>query len=352
MNRINKIDVHAIPVGQGGTRALVAAARMAHKNSWSNHAFYPNEVGGVDYIDVSAARRVHEFVSTNRLGTFLYNAFFAAARGAASQDHQFAQWAQVVSAQGNPVILCHEYLAEALVSADSKQPKILLTLNLELKPGERNIKDLDGIIVRSERAKEDLLMRGYLDEQIHVGTLVDSDISANRIYDFKRRAARLSLCQYMRDSKDLRRLFSDIAPSNVSSDVAYLREDYRGRFTVALITSASGHNPNPIKEVIRSFQEPLESGLVNLVLIGGQNHTNAPMNVAYAEAIRLGITPKKTKAYSPDLEGFQIVYNTDTKELVDSSFKLIRRAEVVLLTRATDIIGATVVAAAPSFVGT
>lgn len=349
MNSMDNLQVFAREIGHGGTRAAIAAARLFHGKYWQGHALYPHEINGVNETD-GAARLAHQFISTYPLATTVYNAFFNSIRKVGSDSPKFSEWAQKVSAQGNPVILCHETLAEALINAGSKQPKFLLTLNIDLKPGEI-IGGLDGIIVRSGHSKRILLKRGYSDEQVHVGTLVDPDLVATRDYDFGRRAARLELCQYMQTLSDLRWLQGDHIPKTVPLGISALREEYRGSFTGAWVTSGSGNYQDPTKEIIRSFKEPLASGFVNLVLIGGQDHKNSPMHVAYGESRRLGLKPIQTDEYSPHASGFQIVYSPNTKKLVSSSLQLISNSEVVLLPSATDIMGTTEAACVPAYIG-
>ena len=340
MDKTNNLEIFAREVGHGSTRAAVSFGKLFYGDSWPSHVFYDHDVSGVNVDNV--AKLAHSVISTNELATKLYNipGFFRFVRSM-PLGSDLKKWTESVSRECNPVILCHESLVHALSSVGSPQPKFLYTLNVILKPGEQNLSGLDGIIVRSQQAKQNLLGRGHSDEKIHVATLVDPDIVNNRDYDFQRRSARLELCQQMKQMQDLRLLQDD----------SVLEERHRGRFTVALITSGSGHYSRQIREIIQSFHLPLSMNLVNLVLVGGYDIPNSPMKVVLDETRRLGLKTVVTEEYAREVEGLQIVYNRNTKRLVDSSFKVIRNADVVLLTSSTDIMGVTDAAACPKYVG-
>ena len=336
---IGKVRIQAKEVGHGSTRAARALSSLLHGDSWSGHLDYDHEISGVN-VD-KFYRWAHQLISTHEMATWLYNQplFFELARRIPN-SHGFTKWAESFAEINDPVILCHESLAHALSRIESKQTRFLYTLNIVLKPGERDVRGLDGIIVRSEHSRAELIKSRFPDEKIHVGTVVDPDIVSNRDEDFQRRAARLELVQNIAKMSDLKWLTSDS-----------LGKDYKGMFTIALITSGAGHYPYQIREVIQSFREPLARELVNLVLIGGYDHPKSPMRVAEKEALRLGLKPEFASKYSQNINGFQIVYTPNTRELVSSSVQLIRRADVVLLTSATDILGTTEAAACPTFVG-
>jgi hypothetical protein len=344
----SNIEVFAREVGHGGTRAAIALGKLLHGNDWKGKTRYDHEVSGVDAD--SFARRIHSLISTYEAVTAAYNTPFIFRAARKLQGSNLDRWAAIETAMRNPVVLCHESLAKALRWHGSSQPKILVTLNPELKPGESDIPGLDGIIVRSEKAKEGLLRKGYSPDEIYVGSIVDPDIVTNREEDATRRTERLNLCMNMSNSSHLRWLNHRI-PEDAHFSARWLRPEYRGRFTVALITSGSGNYPHQIKEIIGSFHRPLSDGLVSLVLIGGYDHENAPMRVARTQAQKLGLEVHNTTHYNPKVEGFQVVHNTDTKQLVDSSIRLVRMADVAVLTSATDMMVTTEAATCPAYIG-
>ena len=352
MDSTSNLKIYTREIGHGATRAAIAMGKLFFEDSWHEHVFYNGDVTGGN--PDSFARNAHHLISTNELVTSAYNipAFFNLVRSIPDAK-MLRGWAEAVKQDNSPVILCHESLAHALSIVGSTQPRFLCTLNQKLKPGELKVEGLDGIIVRSEGAKQELLKNGFPDDKIYIGTLVDPDIVYNLHSDVLRRVARLNLCEFMEKSQDMAWLTGAFIPPylEIPADVSQLNPQHQGRFTVALITSGSGHYPNQIREVVQSFREPLSKQLVNLVLIGGCKYKDSPMNVANKEAKRLHLNPKVKDEYHPDVEGLQIVYNEDTKSLVNSSMQLLRTADVALLTSATDMLGATAAAACPTFVG-
>jgi len=169
----------------------------------------------------------HGLISTNESLARMYTAHFDRIRNAGLlQDRVLGAWARKVEGIGQPLILGHESLAHALLRQDVRLPSVLYAPNAVLKSTEQGRIGLDGIIVRTDLAKEQAMATGgYDDSQVLVADVVDPSVADNRFDDYRRRKARL-----------------DVA-SDDPSRLERLRSDYGGIFTVGIVTSGSGHFP-------------------------------------------------------------------------------------------------------------
>jgi hypothetical protein len=329
------IEVFARNIGHGGTRAAIALSKAIHGQNWKRKVLYDHEVSQVDAG--RAARRIHSMISTYPVLADLYSTGLVFNLSRRFQGASLREWAWKVAETGNPVVLCHESLVHALNEVGSTQPKFLATLNYTLKPGERTADGLDGIIVRSNAVKRQLINEGYAPPRIHVASIVDPDILQGLEEDHKRRTDRLAYCSGLKREDDLKGLI----------DV-----QYAGRLTVGVMTSGSGHTPSVIRRMIRSFKDPLSRNLINLVLVGCQyENSSSPMNVAMQEAHSLGLQVEIKKRHCSFTKGIQIIYDEDTKSLADSSVHVIRNVDAMVLTSATDVVAYTEAAACPSYLG-